>query len=474
RTLHNLIAANEVPALNRLFRAAKEQRWGIAELLARTRLAIEGKYRPHNYSDYEKHLAILVYELGGAAALYALNHATTALPSRWCIASLRREYNLVISVGKIKMLDLFANIETGFKDVPPDHQRTGVTMCVDEVACEERPRWIRETDEIAGLCEHAAELDSITMGNDLTTVRALAHAIREAKTVHIGHELTVIAFSRHDGKNYGAKPVLILPTCKRGDYYGAAEQLALVMEAWRLSPYGEKLHGPVWSIGSDGDPKRRPAFCMNYMWRRVLETDALYKHLGNVKGLNMYTGKNFETPALDWKHDFKRILKLLSSAKDGILINNLLINKTLLSIWFERLKGHNWAHESIESLFNMKDGQDVPRVIKFLCLVADLRDLDEDDYNPSERHTYRALRLLGEMCGALVEPFILLDLSLSEQITRLLRFAYLAFAVFRKHEGSFLPGQLYFDLQCMVKNAVFIIAHAKELNPAMKVFLCLL
>ncbi|KAF9033930.1 hypothetical protein BDZ89DRAFT_947552, partial [Hymenopellis radicata] len=122
----------------------------------------------------------------------------------------------------------------------------------------------------------------------------------------------------------------------------------------------------------------------------------------------------------------------------------------------------------------MKDGQDVPRVIKFLCLVADLRDLDEDDYNPSERHTYRALRLLGEMCGALVEPFILLDLSLSEQITRLLKFTYLAFALFRKHEGSFLPGQLYFDLQCMVKNALFTIAHAKNLNPAMKVFLCLL
>ncbi|KAF9033931.1 hypothetical protein BDZ89DRAFT_1229741, partial [Hymenopellis radicata] len=250
---------------------------------------------------------VLIYDLGGDAALYALNHATTAFPSHQCIASLRKEYDLVISVGKIKMLDLFANIETGFKDVPPGHQRTGVSMCMDEVACEDRLVWLRKTDEMAGVCEHAAELESpLTMGGDLTNVQALVRAIKEVKTVHIGHEVTVIAFARHDATNYGAKPVLILPTCKQGDYYGAAEQLALVMEAWRLSPYGEKLHGPVWSIGSDGDPKRRPAFCMNYMWRRMLESDSLYKHLGNVLGLNLYTGKNFVTPALDWKHDFKR------------------------------------------------------------------------------------------------------------------------------------------------------------------------
>lgn len=150
-------------------------------------------------------------------------------------------------------------------------------------------------------------------------------------------------------------------------------------------------------------------------------------------------------------------------------MNDVLITKTMLANWLERLEGHNiWA------LFDHGDHQDVPRATTLLCLISDLRDLDEDDLDPSEYHTYRALELLGEMFAGLVEPFILLHLSLSEQIIRLVKFAYIAFALFRKHETSFMPNQLYGDLQCMFKNAIFIVAQTKELNLAFKVFLCLL
>ncbi|KAJ7789629.1 hypothetical protein B0H14DRAFT_2397295 [Mycena olivaceomarginata] len=46
--------------------------------------------------------------------------------------------------------------------------------------------------------------------------------------------------------------------------------------------------------------------------------------------------------------------------------------------------------------------------------------------------------------------------------------------MFIKHESAFISNQLYGDLQCMVKNAIFQIAHSKVLNPYLKVFLCLL
>ncbi|KAJ7888760.1 hypothetical protein B0H13DRAFT_1626999, partial [Mycena leptocephala] len=117
--------------------------------------------------------------------------------------------------------------------------------------------------------------------------------------------------------------------------------------------------------------------------------------------------------------------------------------------------------------------QDVGRAIKLLCLVADLCHLDSSEFTPSEKNTHRAL-YLGEMFDALVEPFINPTLSLSEQMIQLVKFAHMACALFVKHDSDFFSHQLYGDLQCIVKNMIFKIAHTKVLNPLLKVFLCLL
>jgi hypothetical protein len=77
-------------------------------------------------------------------------------------------------------------------------------------------------------------------------------------------------------------------------------------------------------------------------------------------------------------------------------------------------------------------------------------------------------------CSTLIEPFITPTLSLSDQIVSLVKFAHIACALFVKHDGDFLSHQLYGDLQAMVKNAIFKVAHSKVLNPLLKVFLCLL
>jgi hypothetical protein len=156
------------------------------------------------------------------------------------------------------------------------------------------------------------------------------------------------------------------------------------------------------------------------------------------------------------------------------MVGDVTINIHLLPQWLERLSGHDWSEESIHSLLNPKDPQDVPRAVKLLCLIADLRDLDSTDFTPSEKHTHRAFCLLGEAIYCLVEPFINPTLSISQQLVYLVKFAHLACAFYIRHEASFLPGQLYGDLQCLVKNLIFKIAHTKVLNPLLKIFLCLL
>lgn len=178
----------------------------------------------------------------------------------------------------------------------------------------------------------------------------------------------------------------------------------------------------------------------------------------------------------------------LFCTRDGVLIDSVVINKGVLAAWLERLTDVDWSENTIFSLLNTdvstlerihtllspKDAQDVPRAIKLLNLTADLRNLDSSSFNPSEQKTHAALSLLGELLEALVEPFTNPELSISQQITSLIKFAHILFALFLKHESAFMPHHLYNDLQCMVRTAVFRVAQTMILNPQNKVYLCLL
>ncbi|KAJ7325487.1 hypothetical protein DFH08DRAFT_711203 [Mycena albidolilacea] len=123
------------------------------------------------------------------------------------------------------------------------------------------------------------------------------------------------------------------------------------------------------------------------------------------------------------------------------MVGDVTINIHLLPQWLERLSGHDWSEESIHSLLNPNDPQDVPRAVKLLCLIADLRDLDSTDFTPSEKHTHRAFCLLGEAIYCLVEPLINPTLSISQQLVYLVKFTHLACAFYIRHEASFLPEQ---------------------------------
>lgn len=78
-----------------------------------------------------------------------------------------------------------------------------------------------------------------------------------------------------------------------------------------------------------------------------------------------------------------------------------------------------------------QDKQNVPRAVTLLRLTSDISNLDTKDLYPLERHIHRSLALLGRCVGGIIDAFILPDLSLSEQITRLLASLYLIFALFR-------------------------------------------
>ena len=143
------------------------------------------------------------------------------------------------------------------------------------------------------------------MGQNLQVARAVKQAIRDGR-IHVGQEIFVAAFARNDETDYGARPVLLMPTCKRGSFQDAALIMEMLRQAWKISPYGEVLHGAIWSIASDGDPKRHPALYLLCMFRELTPADPLYQFVGKLRGMNLYTGVDGITQDLDIKHDLKR------------------------------------------------------------------------------------------------------------------------------------------------------------------------
>ena len=106
---------------------------------------------------------------------------------------------------------------------------------------------------------------------------------------------------------------------QKGSFHDSALIIEKCRQAWKISPYGEALHGPLASFASDGDPKRRPALYLHCMVRELTPADPLFQHLGNLPGLNLWTGSAGETQDLDYKHDMKRML--IYSPQFKLLIN---------------------------------------------------------------------------------------------------------------------------------------------------------
>ncbi|KIK58281.1 hypothetical protein GYMLUDRAFT_246302 [Collybiopsis luxurians FD-317 M1] len=177
-------------------------------------LAVEDDSRPYNYSPAGIDLAVLIYELGGKQVLHALHKApSTAFPSLTFLSDHRHmKTHLKLSVGKVTVQDVLANIEMVWKDIEPMARPTCVALSQDEIASDPRFCWIPDTDEIGGVCEHASkELQTVKMGADLTVVQELQEAVKEG-WVHIAQEVSVLAFSRQSETDYGAKPAVMLLT----------------------------------------------------------------------------------------------------------------------------------------------------------------------------------------------------------------------------------------------------------------------
>ncbi|KAF8142296.1 hypothetical protein K438DRAFT_1911264 [Mycena galopus ATCC 62051] len=164
--------------------------------------------------------------------------------------------------------------------------------------------WHRATNQIIGLCrEHSGHLD-LSM-NSMDSVLAVVEAVHgDAPTCHYGREATVIAVAPFWATNYHGLPIAQTQTCKAEKGAEFSILLQTILEQW--SVHGEPANGPIWVVGTDGDPVFREGTFKVLMSEKLDPSSALFKTLGDLPGLNIQCGKHQIVKAPDPKHVVKR------------------------------------------------------------------------------------------------------------------------------------------------------------------------
>ena len=488
------LSQSDMPWLRQLLSTLLKSGAGINTMLCKIEEAIEHGYKPRNYGEDAYDLTLLVYRLGGASLLYALNQRL-ALPSLHSV--IRNHFNLVTitpTIGPITPDVIAMNIRGVIVEPRLAAARNalrGVSLLTDEDALEECTVYFPSANGVGGLCwKHSHTVDPILNTFESATLIAIKLTLRE---VHLGKEMTVIAtYCFGEDETY---PILAAPSCKEEDHNDWEKLMKTAIDVWYSSD-AQKTVGPLWLFATDGDSTRRKAGHKVFMKSTLEESSSLYGILSDLPGLNLHTGPYDMTLDPNHKHIIKRkcfiiffndnlnsfhvpgFCTMLRSAHGLILNNGRRINAKFLLRYLTWLEGCDPA--KAQKLVYPNNPQDVPRAVELIKAIMQLGHIDPTQAQDTQPGCppdvnavidFEALSTLGQLLHHLLKPFINVKLSLSEQVVHLSAFAHILFALYHEHRHAFMPNQLYYDAQSMVKNAIFCIVKQQGLDPSADFYL---
>lgn len=315
-----MLATHDIKNARRVLAAEIHKGASPHHILTKLRLAISGLYKPRNkYSTSDFEVAFLVKSLGGPRLLYTLHHSHN-LPST---RTVNRKFNiprLRPSVGHPSAEEINANISAFFS---PNQRSSAVAltasgdlagnvlMC-DGVAIDEKCRYDPESGCAIGTCrEHPPPIfpPRIISFKD---VEQLEKALHTDKTSCYGKEATVVVIAPASGKDkLGGVPLAVSSSCKSESGSQFASWLREVINAWHTNPCGERIHGPIWTIATDGESSLRVGKYLLCMSEDLDRDSPLGKLLYPLRGLNCRVGSGNIVATCDPKHVFKSMLLFL-------------------------------------------------------------------------------------------------------------------------------------------------------------------
>ena len=152
----------------------------------------------------------------------------------------------------------------------------------------------------------------------------------------------------------------------------------------------------------------------------------------------------------------------LLQSREGLLVHTTVVNKNHLCSHLIQLEGI--SEKIVDSLVDPADKQNVPKAVALIQHLGQLRDLNTSSYTPSQLEEHHALTTLAEVLNSFTRPFIDVQMSLTDQLTSLVKYAHLAFFLYQKHGTQFMTSPLYSDSQATVKDILFCVAKQKLLD----------
>ena len=447
--------------------------------------AVHGIYTPRpTASHFDVDLAYLTQSIGGPRLLFAMNRSFN-LPSYRSLMRRQKVPVLGPSTSAPSFPEVNENIEHFFcEQQRPNTAICGHSLLVDGVALEEKGRYLRSTDSIIGICrEHGSTLDlRVRSQESLADIEDALHG--EEPRAHYASEATVAAIAPFRNSSYSAIPIALSGSCKAETGEGMALWLRELIEAWRVNGDGGERCGPIWSIATDGESTMRSCRFQICMSQELAPSNPLYPTLHSLSGLNLFTGPNNVTMTCDPKHIFKSAYETciqeletdmnpgfatLLRSREGLLVRTTIVNKNHLRSHLIRLEGV--SEKVIESLIDPADKQNVPKAVALIQHLGHLQSLNTSSYTPSQLEEHRALTTLGEAFNSFMNPFINVEMSLTDQLTSLIKYAHLIFFMYRKHRTQFITSALYSNSQATVKDILFCVAKQKLLDPSKPFYL---
>lgn len=450
-------------------------------MVAKLSDAIQGTYTPHpTVTQFDVDLAYLTQSIGGPRLLFAMNSSLN-LPSYRSLMRRQKVPVMIPSISVPTQTEVNENIGHFFceQQRPRDMPACGHSLLLDGVALEEKCRYLRSVDSILGVCrEHGGGLDlRVLSAESVLAVDAALH--NEKPCAHYASEATVVAVAPFQNTSYFAVPIALSGSCKGETGDGMAVWLQEVIRAWRENEDGEMAHGPLWSVATDGESTMRSCRFQLCMSQELSPSNPLHHLLRNLPGLNLFTGPGDLTMTCDPKHLFKSMCReslrgavtdkcigfaTLLRSREGILVHRTVVNKNQLRSHLARLPDID--AKTIKSLIDPADKQNVPKAVALIQYIGQLRNLNTSSYTPSRLEEHCVLGVLGEVFNSFMRPFIDVQMTLTEQVTSLIKYSHLAFSLYQKHGTQFMTSALYSDTQATVKDVIFCIAKQKLLDPS--------
>lgn len=271
-------------------------------------------------------------------------------------------------------------------------------------------------------------------------------------------------------QDYVARPFLISGTCKRETVtqHRGLVQSALAAITAPTSPVPKNVR--IYVISTDGDSRRRQVLIEETMCKLLPLRVATFIALKKFDLFSFVCGEDEITNDPDWKHVFKRLRNTLLR-QSGVTIDNTSLSADIIKVHL--VEAERMTADAAQRLLAPNDRQDVTLMIQLLNSISHLPP-PSDQLSPPSQASRRILNLLGSLYRYLLESYLDVTLSLDEQLTRLSAASHLALALYNQDKGRFIPVQLYFDLQCMVRTVYICVAKAQVDNPDGEFFIILL